>query len=87
MIITPFNVCKFKFIGLFNHIIWLQYIQEQSRQTLLPGLKLFYEGTCFYAALLCVVSYFLPKYASFMLSSLSSSMPVPVMVTLPVWRT
>lgn len=42
MIITPFNVCKFKFIGLFNHIIWLQYIQEQSRQTLLPGLKLFY---------------------------------------------
>lgn len=43
MIITPFNVCKFKFIGLFNHIIWLQYIQEQSRQTLLPGLKLSYD--------------------------------------------
>ncbi len=31
--------------------------------------------------------YFLPRYASFTLSSLSSSMPVPVMVTLPVWRT
>ena len=43
MIITPFNVCKFKFIGLFNHIIWLQYIQEQSRQTLLPGMKLSYD--------------------------------------------
>ena len=65
----------------------LQFIQEQSRQTLLPGLKLFYEDIRFYAALLCVVSYFFPRYASFMLSSLSSSMPVPVMVTLPVWRT
>lgn len=54
MIITPFNVCKFKFIGLFNHIIWLQYIQEQSRQTLLPGLKLSYDHPHFWAAaLLC----------------------------------
>ena len=34
---------KFKFISLLNYIIRLQYIQEQSRQTLLPGLKLFYE--------------------------------------------
>ena len=34
---------KFRFIDLFNHIIWLQYMQEQSRQTLLPGLKLSYE--------------------------------------------
>ena len=32
-----------RFIDLFNHIIWLQYMQEQSRQTLLPGLKLSYE--------------------------------------------
>ena len=37
----------FKFIGLFNHIIRLQFIQEQSRQTLLPGLKLFYECSRF----------------------------------------
>ena len=28
---------KFQFIGLFNHIIRLQYMQEKSRQTLLPG--------------------------------------------------
>ena len=34
---------NFKFIGLFTHIIRLQYMQEQSRQTLLPGRKLFYE--------------------------------------------
>ena len=37
----------FKFIGLFNQIIRLQFIQEQSRQTLLPGLKLFYECSRF----------------------------------------
>ena len=34
---------KFQFIGLLNYIIRLQYMQEKSRQTLLPGLKLFYE--------------------------------------------
>ena len=38
-----FQFDKFWFIGLFNHIIQLQYMQEQSRQILLPGLKLFYE--------------------------------------------
>ena len=34
---------KFQFISLLNYIIRLQYMQEKSRQTLLPGLKLFYE--------------------------------------------
>ena len=38
---------KFKFIRLFNHIIQLQFIQEQSRQTLPPGLKLFYDHRAF----------------------------------------
>ena len=38
---------NFRFIGMFNHIIRLQYKQEQSRQTLLPGLKLFYDPRAF----------------------------------------
>ena len=33
----------FRLIALFNSIIWLSYMQEQSRQTLLPGLKLSYD--------------------------------------------
>ena len=38
---------KFKFIGLFNHIRRLKFMQEQSRQILLPGLKLLYENPPF----------------------------------------
>ena len=38
---------NFRFIGMFNHIIRLQYKQEQSRQTLLPGLKMFYDPRAF----------------------------------------
>ena len=34
---------KFQFISLLNYIIRLQYMQEKSRQTLLPGPKGFCE--------------------------------------------
>ena len=36
-----------EFIGLFNHIIRLQFTQKQSRQILLPGLKPLYERPVF----------------------------------------
>ena len=41
------EIANFQFIGLFHHIIRLQYMQEQSQQTLLPGLKLFYGHPAF----------------------------------------
>ena len=34
---------SFRLIALFHSIIWLSYMQEQPRQTLLPGLKLSYD--------------------------------------------
>ena len=37
----------FRLIALFHSIIWLSYMQEQSRQTLPPGLKLSYDHPVF----------------------------------------